>query len=53
MEIKCAKEDLLNGLNLVEAGISTKSTLPILSNILIQAEKRKITLFSTDLEIGI
>jgi len=53
MEIKCAREDLLKGLNLVEAGISTKTTLPILSNILVQAERRKITLFSTDLEIGI
>lgn len=53
MEIRCAREDLLKGMQLVETGVSTKSTLPILSNVLIQTEQKRIVFISTDLEIGI
>jgi len=53
MKITCSKEQLLQGLEMVQVAISTKSTLPILSNFLVETQKTKIILTSTDLEVGI
>ncbi|MCM8794417.1 MAG: DNA polymerase III subunit beta [Candidatus Omnitrophica bacterium] len=53
MKTLITKEILLKGIQTVYAVIPNKSTLPILSHILIDAKKDAITLVGTDLEIGI
>jgi DNA polymerase-3 subunit beta len=53
MKFKIKKNILLKGLTLVQGVIEKKKTLPILANVLIEAENNIITLTATDLEIGI
>jgi len=53
MKIKILKQNFLKNIQHVQNIISSKNSLPILSNILIEAEKNKVTLTSTDLDIGI
>src|SRR3989338_11317699 len=53
MKIKTTKDDLLKGIQVVQNAVSSKSTLPILSHILIEAKKQEIKLTATDLEIGV
>ena len=52
MKVICSKENLLNGINIVQKAVSTKTTLPILEGILLNAED-KFKLTGNDLEIGI
>ena len=52
MKVICSKENLLEGINIVQKAVSTKSTVPVLEGILIEAgDKLKMT--GNDLEIGI
>jgi DNA polymerase-3 subunit beta len=53
MKIKVMKEDLLNAIQSVQNVVSTKVTLPILSNIMIEAKKDVLKLNATDLDLGI
>src|SRR3989338_5855362 len=53
MRINVLKDSLLKGIQTVQNAISTKSTLPILSHILLEAKKQGIELTATDLEIGV
>lgn len=58
MKLSFSKSDLLNAIQMVQASVSTKSTLPILSNLLIQVDKsskggQKVRIEATDLEVGI
>lgn len=53
MKIKVDQKELTKGINIVQKGISPKTTLPILSGILIEAKNNKLKLTATDLEIGI
>lgn len=53
MKIKTTKEPLLKTLQILQNIINTKTTLPVLSNILMEAQKEKIYLAATDLEISI
>lgn len=53
MKIKILKQVFLKNIQHVQNIISSKNSLPILSNILIEAEKNKVVLTSTDLNIGI
>jgi DNA polymerase-3 subunit beta len=53
MKFLCDKEHLLNGINIVQKAVSSKTTLPILEGILIETGENKIKLTSNDLEIGI
>lgn len=53
MKIKILKQMFLKNIQHVQNIISSKSSLPILSNILIEAEKNKVVLTTTDLDIGI
>jgi DNA polymerase-3 subunit beta len=52
MKVICSKENLLEGINIVQKAVSAKTTLPILEGILIEAGEN-IKLTSNDLEIGI
>ena len=53
MKIIVFKDDLMKGIQAVQNSVSSKSTLPILSHILIEAKKNEIRLTATDLEIGV
>jgi len=53
MKIRCSKENLLTGIQVVYSTTTLKSTLPILSNILMETKKDGIKLVGTDLDIGI
>ena len=53
MKIEIAKDVLLNGIQKVQNVISARATLPILSNILVEAQQGKLKLTATDLDIGI
>ncbi len=53
MKFEINKEKLLEGLQLVQNVVSTRTTLPILSNVLIEASDEELTLTTTDLEVGI
>ena len=43
----------MNGIQIVQNAISPKSSLPILSNVLLEAENNTLKLTATDLDIGI
>jgi DNA polymerase-3 subunit beta len=51
MKFKVTKSKLLEGLQAVQNVVNIRSTLPILSNVLITAEKDKLLLTTTDLDI--
>lgn len=53
MKIKTSKESLLKGLQITQSVVSAQSTLPILYNILIAAEKNKLHLSATDMTVSI
>ncbi|SDC43596.1 MULTISPECIES: DNA polymerase III subunit beta [unclassified Candidatus Frackibacter] len=53
MQIKVNKKELYEGIQIVSKAVSSKSTLPILSGILIKTVNDKLKLVGTDLEIGI
>lgn len=53
MHITCKQQDLARGLSIVSHAVSTRSTLPILGNILLATDKGRLKLFATNLEIGI
>lgn len=53
MRFNIAKSELNEVLNIVSKGMSSRSTLPILSGILVSAEDSSVTFQTTDLEISI
>ncbi len=53
MKIKTTKENLLTGIQAVQNIVSSKATLPILSNMLIETKANTLKLNTTDLDIGI
>jgi len=53
MEISCKREELLKGIQTVQAVVGTKSTLPILANLLLEVKGKKMDMTATDLEVGI
>lgn len=53
MKFSVSKEKLLEGLQTVQNVVSTRTTLPILSNVLVQAEEGELRFTTTDLDLGI
>jgi DNA polymerase-3 subunit beta len=53
MNLTIAKEQMINGLQAVQNVVSTRTTLPILSNVLLRAENDKLELTATDLDVTI
>ncbi len=53
MKIKLSKDNLLEGIQTVQNVVSSKATLPILSNMLLETRTNVIKLNTTDLDIGI
>lgn len=53
MELTITKDSLLDGIQVVQNAVSQKSSLPILSNVLVETEGGNLKLTATDLDIGI
>ncbi|MBS1872006.1 MAG: DNA polymerase III subunit beta [Acidobacteria bacterium] len=53
MEFTVSKSDLVKELNLSQGVVEKKTTIPILSNVLVEAAEDRIVLTATDLELGI
>ncbi len=53
IKIHVTKETILDGLQKVQNIVSSRTTLPILSNVLIQADKDGLCLTTTDLDVGV
>ena len=53
MKFSVTKEKLLEGLQQVQNVVSTRTTLPILSNVLLQANGSEVHLTTTDLDVGV
>ena len=53
MKFKVPKEKLSSAIQIVQNVVSIKTTLPILSNMLLEVRKSKLKLNATDLDIGI
>ena len=53
MKLTITREQLQEGLVAVAASVPAKTTLPILSNILLEATKDGIRLSGTDLDISV
>lgn len=52
MEVRIGRDTFLDGVQKVQGIVETKGAMPILSHLLIRAEKDGITVEATDLEIG-
>src|SRR6476620_174986 len=53
MELVVRKTDLLRELQLFQGIVERKNTIPILANVLIEADGEKVRLLATDLEVGL
>ena len=53
MKVSCSQDALARGLATVNRAVATRSTLPILSNILLETEEDRLKLSATNLEMGI
>jgi DNA polymerase-3 subunit beta len=53
MKLFCNQKDLEHALSIVDKAISPNNTLPVLNNILLKSEGKKLHFFATNLEIAI
>ncbi|HJW22398.1 MAG TPA: DNA polymerase III subunit beta [Candidatus Limnocylindrales bacterium] len=53
MKLSVMQENLARGLSVVSRAISTRSTLPVLANVLLRTEDGGLRLTTTNLEIGL
>jgi DNA polymerase-3 subunit beta len=52
MKLRIARDELLTGLQRVQGVVEKRNTMPILSNILLEAKADGVDIVATDLEIG-
>src|SRR6185312_2154575 len=53
MNLTISKEQILAGLQAVQNVVSTRTTLPILSNVRLRAEKDRLEFTATDLDVTV
>src|SRR3974377_1309940 len=53
MEFSVTKSALLNELTTTQGVVERKTTIPILSNLLVEAQGNRLTITATDLELSI
>ncbi len=53
MRFRISKETFLRGLGPVQSVVETRKTLPVLSHVIIEAEPGRISMFGTDLDVGV
>jgi len=53
MKISCLQENLAKGLSIVGRAVASRSTLPVLSNVMLTTDGGQLKLSATNLEIGV
>ncbi len=53
MKVSCLQENLAKGLSIVGRAVASRSTLPVLSNVMLATDNGRLKLSATNLEIGI
>jgi DNA polymerase-3 subunit beta len=53
MEFKIKRNDFLNALSWTQSVVEKKTTMPILSNALLEVGNQKVRIIATDLEVGV
>src|SRR5262249_36432156 len=53
MEFTVSRAELVRELNLSQGVVERKTTIPILSNVLVETDGNRVVLTATDLELGI
>lgn len=53
MKVSCLQENLAKGLSIIGRAVASRSTLPVLSNVLLVTDNGQLKLSATNLEIGI
>lgn len=53
MKIKFPKTEVLKGLGLIQGIVEKRTTMPILTNVLLEAAEGKLSITATDLEVGV
>lgn len=53
MKLAISKEQMIQGLQAVQNIVSTRTTLPVLSNVLLRAEGKRLEFTATDLDVTI
>src|SRR5215212_5531074 len=53
MQFTCSQEQFHRGLNIVGKAVTTRTTLPVLNNILLATDEGRLKLTATNLEVGI
>src|SRR5882724_5966735 len=53
MNLTISKEQIINGLQAVQNVVSTRTTLPILSNVLLRADGNRLEFTATDLDVTV
>ena len=53
MKLTISQEEFISGLMSVQNVVSSRTTLPILSNVLLSAAENRLTLTATDLDVTI
>ena len=52
MRVSCHQENLAKGLSIVSRAVSSRTTMPVLSNILLEAKNNELRLAATNREIS-
>src|SRR5262249_2065230 len=53
MKLSCLQENLSKGLSIVSRAVATRSTLPVLSNVLIATDQGRLKIATTNLELAV
>ena len=53
MKINISREELVQGVQTIQYSLSSRTTLPILLNFLMETENNQVKVISTDLEMGV
>jgi DNA polymerase-3 subunit beta len=53
MKVTCLQENLAKGLSIVSRAVASRSTLPVLANVLVATDQSRLRLAATNLELGI
>ena len=53
MKVSCLQENLAKGLGIVGRAVASRSTLPVLSNVLLTTEGNQLKLSANNFELGI
>ena len=53
MRVSCLQENLSRGLSIVARAVASRSTLPVLGNVLVATDQGRLRLSATNLEMGI